>query len=201
MDEKKSGYYIYYETNQQLSGVNKKVENQIKMLNHYFDCQGVIISKGKTNVVSSLLWRMPLGSFGRKYEQTFDIVRCRPDFFYIRFVPVDRRFLKFIKSLRERFPATKILLEIPTYPYKGELLANLSMLPFYFKDLYYRDRLKNYVDRVVTLTEDKYIFGIPTIRIMNGIAVDDIKMIGDQNCIGGGDKSNRSSVFSGTPWV
>lgn len=186
MKDKKSGYYIYYETNQKLVGVNKKVENQIKMLNRYFDCQGVIISKEKANIARSMSWRMPLGSFGRNYEQVFDIVKCKPDFFYIRFVPVDRRFLNFIKSLRERFPASKILLEIPTYPYKGELLASISMLSFYFKDLYYRDRLKNYVDRIVTLTEDKYIFGIPTIRIMNGIVVEDIKMIGDQNVSGGG---------------
>lgn len=188
MSDKKRGYYICYKTNTEFLGVNKKIDNQIKVLNTVCDCRKIAIPKEEKNVIKSILWRMPFGSFGRKYEYAFDMIRQHgePDFLYIRFVPLDRKFLQFLKELRKRYGSVKILMEIPTYPYKGELLHNVTMVPFYFKDIFYRGRLKKYVNRIVTLTDDKAIYGIPTIPIMNGIIVDDIPMVCDYNTTGGG---------------
>lgn len=177
MSNPKNGYYIYYETYNDFIGVHKKIDNQIRIMNFCLKCKKVIVPREKKNVIKSILWRLPFGSFGREYEKVFDIIDDKPDFFYIRFVAVDRRFLGFVKKVRERYPTTKIIMEIATYPYKGELTGSLTMFPFYFKDLFYRKKLRRYVDRIVTFSEDDEIFGIPTIRTRNGIVVDDYKVV------------------------
>lgn len=195
MSDKKRGYYICYKTNTEFLGVDKKIDNQIKTLNSVCDCQKIVIPREEKNVIRSIMWRMPFGSFGRRYEYAFDQIQINgePDFLYIRFVPLDRKFIRFLEELRKRYSSAKIMLEIPTYPYKGELLHNLTMVPFYFKDIFYRGQVKRYVDRIVTLTDDRAIFGIPTIHIMNGIIVDDIPIVSDRNTIGGGVKSDCGS--------
>lgn len=179
MPNRKNGYYICYGTSTEFLGVDKKIDNQVKVLNTVCDCRKIAIPKEETNVIKSIMWRMPFGSFGRKYEYAFENIRQNgePDFLYIRFVPLDRRFIRFLEELRRRYAFAKIMVEIPTYPYKQELLHSITMFPFYFKDVFYRKRLKKCVDRIVTLTNDRQIYGIPTICIMNGIIVDDIPMV------------------------
>lgn len=169
------GYYIYYSSKTGFIGVDKKVDNQIKIFNQYTHCEKIVIEREKGNIVKSILWRLPFGSFGRHYEVAYDMIR-NPDYIYIRFVPVDRKFLSFIKTLRKKFPLCKIILEVATYPYEKELLYNITMLPFYFKDRIYQKNLKNVVDRIVTYSDDSEIFGISAIRTMNGIIVNDVTM-------------------------
>lgn len=175
---KLKGYYIYYATDIGLLGVDKKVENQTKVFQRYFDFEKIVVKKEKPSLLRSVSWRLPLGSYGRDYDEAFDIIN-NPDFIYIRFVPVDRRFLGFIKELKRRYPKARLIMEVATYPYGQELLGNFSMLPFYFKDVWYRRGLKQYIDRIVTFSDDKEIFGIPTIQTMNGIVVDEQKVVCD----------------------
>ena len=53
---------------------------------------------------------------------------------------------------------------------------NLEMFPFLIKDKIYRRKLKKYIDRIVTFSDDDMIFGIETIRTKNGIIVDEIPL-------------------------
>ncbi len=99
----------------------------------------------------------------------------------MRHTSVDLRYYNFLKRIRNTYPNAKILVEIPTYPYVGELLVSKTMWPFYFKDIYRRNRLKRVVDKIVTFTKDDAIFGIPTIRTQNGIVVDNIIPVKNQN--------------------
>lgn len=170
------GYYIYYETIKDFVGVRKKIDNQVAVLNTYFNCKKIIVPREKKSIIKSIMWRLPLGSFGRKYEEVFDEIK-EADFVYVRLVPVDRRFLGFIKKLRLRFPNCKILLEIATYPYQNELLSDFTMLPFFFKDFIYRKKLAKYIDRIVTFSDDRYIWKVPTIHIRNGVLVDRISPV------------------------
>lgn len=176
---RKVGYYIYYEANKDFVGVKKKIDNQIAVLNTYVDCKKIIVPREKKNIIRSVLWRLPFGSFGRKYEYAFDIIEKNgaPDFFYVRCVPVDRKFLKFVQTIKLKFPNVKILLEIATYPYWTELLYDFTMFPFFFKDLMYRKEMAKYVDRIVTFSDDDYIWRIPTIHIRNGVLVDKISPV------------------------
>lgn len=172
----KKGYYICYSCDTDFSGVNKKIENQTKIFQQYFEFEKIVVSKEKTNCLKSIFWRLPFGSYGRNYDEAFEKIQ-NPYFIYIRFAIVDRKFLTFIKNLRECYPKAKLILEIATYPYGREVLGKFSMMPFYFKDILYRKQLKKYVDRIVTFSEDEFIFGIPTIKTVNGIIVDSIMPI------------------------
>ena len=69
----------------------------------------------------------------------------------------------------------RVILEIATFPYDKELLQSKTMWPWFYKDKVYRNRLKKYIDTIITYSVDKEIYGIPTISIMNGIDVDRIK--------------------------
>ncbi|WP_368123069.1 glycosyltransferase family 4 protein [Bacteroides thetaiotaomicron] len=71
----------------------------------------------------------------------------------------------------------KIALEIPTYPYDQEYKG----LPFayqrvLFMDKCLRKRMAKYVDKIITFSNDKEIFGRTTIRISNGIDFSEIPL-------------------------
>jgi hypothetical protein len=64
--------------------------------------------------------------------------------------------------------SSKILLEIPTYPYEKEVKRLLDKMNLIL-DKILRNFLKKYIDRVVTFSNDDMIFCIQTIKIYNGI--------------------------------
>jgi hypothetical protein len=95
---------------------------------------------------------------------------------YIRYIhfanPFFNSFLKKIKSYN-----IPIFLELPTYPYDQEY-KNVSFarrLAFLIERIY-RKQFKKYVTRIITLSNDKSIFQIPTIQISNGIDAHAIKI-------------------------
>ena len=170
------GFYIYYQTKRGYLGVDKKVDDQVKFMSKYIDMEKITIPKKKTNVIKSIIWRMPFGSYGREYTVAEKIVKD-VDVIYIRFVPIDLQFINFIKQLKKNNKNAKIFLEIATYPYASELLNKTEMVPFYFKDLVYHRFLKEYVDKVVTYSDDSEIYGISAIQIKNGIDVNRIQLV------------------------
>ena len=186
---KKNGFYIYLTGNTTSTGVDKKIDDQVEVLNNYVNCQKIIVPREKKNIFKSILWRMPFGSFGRNYNKAFENIANVPDYIYIRFVAVDRKFLKFLWDIRKRYPDAKILLEVATYPYGVGWLKSKTMWPFYFKDRVNRKNLKGVVDKVVTYSDDSTIFRIPTIQVKNGIIVDRI------NPIYSSAKNERSDII------
>lgn len=171
----KKGYYIFSKAGKEFVGVEKKIDNQIRALNISLDCRKIALYREEYQLFKSIIWRLPFGSFGRRYDQVWEQIE-NPDFFYIRFMLVDRKFLRFIKELRIRFPKCKIIIEVPSYPYLREWKFSPAMLPFYYKDMWNNRKLKMYVDRIVTFSDDDMIFGIPTISTLNGIWMDDVKI-------------------------
>lgn len=169
-------YYIFFKGNTEFVGVEKKINNQIQALNVYFDCQKLAIYREKYQLLNSLLWRLPFGSFGMHYEQVWEQID-NPDCFYIRSMLADRKYIQFIKELRIRYPRCKILIEIPTYPYIHEWKSAPSMLPFYIKDMWHQRYLKKYVNRIVTFWKYNRIYDIPVIATINGIDISKIKVI------------------------
>ena len=89
---------------------------------------------------------------------------------YIRYYRSDYFFYIFLKVLKKN--KIKIILEIPTYPYDGEVKKkNVSL----FIDKYYREKLYKYVDKIVTYSNDDKIWKIQCINISNGIDLDEIR--------------------------
>lgn len=167
----KKGYYIHLKLRESQVGVRRKIDGQLAVLRQYFDVSEIEVRKEKINILQGILSRLPFGSYAMDYDTALAQIND-PSFVYIRHTAVDRRYYFFLKKIREKYPAVKMVLEIPTYPYNGELLTNSTMWPFYFKDLYRRKMLKNIVDRIVTFSDYNNIFEIPTIKTQNGVMVD-----------------------------
>lgn len=164
-------------------GVIKKLNFQIKSFNKL----GVNIKKCKIieekfYIDDIFINKYHTGtSFKEKLSRKIDLYFCLKklqrtklyegiDFIYIRYFyssPWFVSYLKFLKKIN-----LKIILEIPTYPYDGEVKDNF----FARWDKKYREELHKYVDKVVTYSEDKEIWGIPCINISNGIDLSEIKL-------------------------
>ncbi len=170
------GFYIHIGSKTAFLGVEKKVLAQIKALSQEYDVDRIVIEKEESNIIKSILWRLPGGSWGAKYEDALDEIKEKANgnkvhFFYIRAQVMDRKYMHFLSKIRGNYPDAKVVFELPTYPYDRELFQNGTMWPWFFKDRHYRKQLKKYVDRLVTFSEDDYIWGIKTIRIINGIGM------------------------------
>lgn len=110
--------------------------------------------------------RLPF--FRDKYDLSDELIRTS-DFIYLRKPSaINMGLIDMLKRIRKINPGMKILLEIPTYPYDNEI-QGLVRLPLKLKDKYARKRLKDYVDVILTYSNDKEIFGIKTINISNGV--------------------------------
>lgn len=85
---------------------------------------------------------------------------------------------------RMRSHGAKVVMEIPTYPYDQEYTTRSMKLEL-FVDRSFRHRLAAALDGIITFSNEKQIFGRPTIRISNGIDFDAIpmkKQINDTAC-------------------
>lgn len=96
------------------------------------------------------------------------------DVCYIRYSCASRGLIDVLKTIRQKFPTCRIILEIPTYPYKQEMTA-LKAKPQYFRDVLYRGQLKKYIDQITTFSPNSEIYGIPVTEITNGVDIDIIK--------------------------
>ena len=169
------GYFVLFGQSAKTdnSGVGQKIRNQIKAFNNAgLNCQELVFPISKSKLLS-ILYRLPffnvlpVWSYKNEFKDADYIYMRRP---FVMNGPMRKLF----RRIREYNPSIKIVIEIPTFPYDMEYneykLKELLLL----KDKYNRHRLKNLVDYFAILTDEKEIFGIPTIKISNGIELSDI---------------------------
>jgi hypothetical protein len=155
-------------------GVWKKIQTQIKLFNkeninvNFFD----INIRNKNRIINAIIKRLPFtGIYNWKIDKKL-IKNC--DCIYIRYNFSDYQFIKFLKRAKKINNKIKILLEIPTYPYDNEIKINILNFLLIIKDRWNRRKLKKYVDRIITYSKDKLIFGIETINLSNAIDIETI---------------------------
>lgn len=98
----------------------------------------------------------------------------------VRFVVREKIKLVYMRSAHNANPFTirlvrrlkqegcRVIMEIPTYPYDQEYVTFRMKIGLYL-DRYYRKKLARCLDGIVTFSDYKTIFGVPTIQISNGI--------------------------------
>lgn len=120
------------------------------------------------------------------YKNAFQIIKQKsPDFLYIRHPRSDPLYLAFLKSVKQLNSKIVIISEIPTYPYDQEYLHCNSIKErlLIFLDKATRNKLKQYIDRIVVVAYEGDVFDIPSINITNGINTSIIKPISNPNSI------------------
>ena len=88
---------------------------------------------------------------------------------------IDPWVISLLKLLHKQ--GSKILYEIPTFPYDMELTSSFHARIDLRIDRFFRKEIKKYVNKVVTYSSHKMIYGVSTIRIINGIVVDKVKLV------------------------
>lgn len=100
--------------------------------------------------------------------------REKIDFVYIRSYHNANPFtIRLVKQLKRQ--GARVVMEIPTYPYDQEYVTP-GMKAELMIDRLFRHRLAHALDAIVTFSDDREIFGAPTIRISNGIDFDSIRL-------------------------
>lgn len=165
--DRKRGYYIHFD-GIKTSGVAKKIQMQIHEFQKISTIEEISVEDVPRNLFQRIVGLFPLASISRKYDEALKKIE-NPDYVYIRRTVADKGYTDFLKKIKVKYPDCKIIVEIFTYPYDRDSFAKWNAWPFYFKELIYRRRLKNCIDRFVTYSNDQMIFGVPCICTMNGV--------------------------------
>ena len=159
-----------------LDGVPKKILSQCKALGASFDVDLLYYFGGAVHLRSLAGGESRNLGTGRS---KLDVLRLAADVvqnydsMYIRYPRSDYLLLRLLK--RARKAGLRIAMEIPTYPYDMEGFETLRGKVINGLDRMFRNRLHPYVDRIVTYSDDREIFGIPTINTINGVDFDVVK--------------------------
>lgn len=170
----KKGYYIHFQGRTSI-GVSKKMDMQLEEFRRFYDIEELEVETTNRTFLQRLSGLFPTASIARNYGQALEQMK-EPDFLYIRRTVADRKYLNFWKQVKQRWPKCKIIIEIFTYPYDKDDFGKWNAWPFLLKELLYRGKLKKYVDRFVTYSDDREIFGIQTIRTTNGVNVEKLRL-------------------------
>ena len=161
-------FVIYNEIEDETQGINRKICAQIKNFNENgLKCKPYVL-ESRVGKGYKVRYRLPFANMTPvwKYNKIFEKV----DFIYFRRpFQMSLAMRRVLRRIKDSNPNIKIILELPTYPYDKEITERAVNYPLYLKDLYNRKRLKGLVDRIATLTDDKKIWGIDTLRISNGV--------------------------------
>lgn len=156
-------------------GIAKKIKSQIKAFRHH-KINAEMLFVGDTCLLTKLLpWKTSSYNWKNLY------IDKKTDVLYIRYSSADMEFLKFLEKSKKNNRAIKIILELPTYPFDRELAGKgikiLIKKYLLYKDKFFQGYLRKYVDVITTFSEHKEIFGIPTIKIVNGIDFDEVTIL------------------------
>lgn len=168
------------------NGISKKIRYQVKALREcgadvrvcYYDIspdghrqwlvnEEVIsdLGKGEMAKIKKRVYFKPIYEYAR--NESIDLV-------YIRsFHNANPFTIHLIKQLKTT--GARVIMEIPTYPYDQEYVTP-GMKVYLTIDRHFRHKLARELDAIITFSDKEKIFGVPTIRISNGIDFDAIPL-------------------------
>lgn len=124
--------------------------------------------KSPAKLPNARRWANILNPFGSVMEWSTAGIKINVDVVYIRHSRIDYPFLKLLADIKKNNKDVKVILEVPSYPYKGEMISPKAKA-LYVKDRIYSCFLHKYIDRITTPAVGyRKIFGVPVIYIPNG---------------------------------
>lgn len=170
--------YIFLE-NEKNIGVRKKIEYQIMSLSKLEnEVDKIYVNSTIAYLNDRILFKVG-GRLLKRFVLFFKLKKTNLelyDLIYIRNPGSNPFFISFLKKIKNK----KIIMEIPTYPYDNEADSFFLKVQNILNKVY-RRKLKNYIQRIVTYSDDKKIWEIPCINISNGIGLNEIKIINKKN--------------------
>ncbi len=175
--------FLIFHGFQPANGISKKIQYQVQALKangiethlcYLSDEQGI----KRRMIDQEVLIDYGAGFKGKLYKR-FEFnsiaryaINNRINLVYIR---SDHNANPFTISLVKRMKKAgiQIVMEIPTYPYDQEYTSSFMKLQL-FVDKCFRKQFAKYLDRIITFSNYKTIFGIPTLQLSNGIDFNEI---------------------------
>ena len=157
-------------------GVGKKINGEIKALRNLGINMDYLRLKDREMYFNNNRIKKVIKFFSYGYYYRFlKKIDLDYDFAYIRYSKGNINLYRLIKMLSKK--DIKIIIEIPTYPYSNEFTGELKEDIFGFLDNIITKKLKKYVFRLaVTNNKYNFIYGIKTIKINNGIDIENFNM-------------------------
>jgi len=168
-------------------GAKRKIEGQIKSLTKYSDEVDWVYKEGNNTTYCNRekLFETKIGN-SQTFNSNLDFVKLlnhikieKYDYIYIRYIIANLGILYFLREAKSK--GIKVIIEIPTYPYLEELDNNFKMKLIKVADIYITNRLKKLVYRIACTNKDEKIFNIQTIKIDNGIDLDNVTIVNREN--------------------
>ncbi|MBD9109852.1 glycosyltransferase family 1 protein [Bacteroides nordii] len=168
------------------NGISKKIRYQVKALREcgadvrvcYYDIapnghrqwlvnEEVIADLGKGEIakIKKRVYFKPIYEYAQ--NESIDLVYIRS---FHNANPFTIHLIKQLKTMGAR-----VIMEIPTYPYDQEYVTP-GMKVYLTIDRHFRHKLARELDAIITFSDKEKIFGVPTIRISNGIDFDAIPL-------------------------
>jgi glycosyltransferase involved in cell wall biosynthesis len=97
------------------------------------------------------------------------------DFIIIRHMPMHPNFFRLLKYLKSKHSHLKIIIDFPTFPYHDELNRGIKGKVLAQMDVFFRKKLKKYVDIALYNGNIDEIYGIKVIKVLNGIGLDGLE--------------------------
>ena len=186
-----NGIFIAFENLEKFSGISKKIISQVEgleqngdaitLINIPIDSSGNKIGFRTNN--GDYISRFSKSIYGQKISWRCNFTKLieyildnKIHFIYIRYVHfANPFFVRFLKKLKKE--NVYILLEIPTFPYDLEYKnVGISTKISLFVEKSSRKRFKQCVNKIVTFSNDNYIYGTPTIQISNGVNTQEVNL-------------------------
>ncbi len=166
-------YIVYEELDGRFDGVNKKIRGQIEALKRQGISVETVVFKIGASIKARILYRLPFINMEPCWHYINEFDSC--DFIYLRKPYLSLSFILFLHKIKKQSKA-KVIMELPTYPYDGELKKRIIDYPLYVKDLFARKFLHGNADRIACLTNDEIIFNVKTLKILNGFDFSQFRM-------------------------
>ena len=173
--------FLVYHTLEEHSGISKKIRAQVRGLQASgAEVHLCALEKRPDGSKARVVDGQPIRLFGSglkaklakrvSYSDISHYVQAQGiGLVYIRYdINADPFTLRFARQLRQT--GAKVFVEIPTWPYDGEFRGQSARMQVQLAlDRLFRRRFFAQVDRVVTFSDDRCIFGVPALNLSNGI--------------------------------
>lgn len=187
MTETRNALFLSFENLDEIGGITNKILYQKEALqNNGFKTFLSSIKKDQCGNVSFYIDEEKLASFKsnfigklKRFDLHFIYEWIKANEIRLLYVRYNRGanplFVKLFKDLK--MLGMTIFLEIPTYPYDKELISK-SRFDYIITAIEkkYRRKLAKYIDRIVTFSQDNFIWDVPTIKILNGVDTNSISL-------------------------
>ncbi len=155
-------------------GIENKVYNQIMSLKRFSDVIVLDLPLNNWDKLDKVKFFLPgiISKREKERKKLYEAIDNSIQYIYIRKPSLTIEFYKILKKIKKNYPNIYIIMEIPTFPFHSEYVGISRIMGL--KSTVCERKLKYVVDTIATYSDDKEIWGIPTLNLSNCVVYKEI---------------------------